>query len=291
MIDRYDEVKEGRTKPSEEKDFIAFLFENSEIEYPDVDTEKAWEVVQSNLTNKSSSNFIWRIAASLVLVAGITITAYFLSNELRDVEVYAEKEIEEVQFPDQSIGVINKGSFITYNQNFNEKRRVKLKGEAYFDVQKSDVPFTVEVNNITLKVLGTAFNVKEEKDIIDLFVKRGEVAFLVDGKEFPVAKGQEAYYDIKKNKVVMRPTSNPNILSWQTGVLKYDKESMSQVIIDLENRYNVSFKLNNKKINNCRITATFDNFELEKVLAIINTILDVKSEINGKEIKLSGKGC
>ena len=45
-----------------------------------------------------------------------------------------------------------------------KERRVKLSGEAYFQVAKADIHFIVEINAYEIKVLGTEFNVKAYKD-------------------------------------------------------------------------------------------------------------------------------
>lgn len=54
---------------------------------------------------------------------------------------------------------LNSCSSLTYPVPFmGDVREVKLSGEAYFDVTKSDRPFIVKMEDIDVRVLGTSFN-------------------------------------------------------------------------------------------------------------------------------------
>ncbi len=55
---------------------------------------------------------------------------------------------------------MNAASKLTYPVSFSDaERRVKLEGEAYFEVMSSAVPFIVEAGKQEIRVLGTSFNV------------------------------------------------------------------------------------------------------------------------------------
>ncbi len=64
--------------------------------------------------------------------------------------------------PDGTKVWVNADSRLSYGKNFgNQLREVYLEGEAYFDVAEDKrKPFIVHTNNIDVKVLGTAFNVR-----------------------------------------------------------------------------------------------------------------------------------
>jgi len=76
----------------------------------------------------------------------------------------------QVELPDGTLVSINAGSNLYYRSSFGqETREVWLEGEAYFKVTKgSSIPFTVNAKDVTIKALGTEFNVKaypEEKTV------------------------------------------------------------------------------------------------------------------------------
>ena len=71
------------------------------------------------------------------------------------------RESKTVLLPDQSTVRLNAGSFFTYDAaTWDDARTVELHGEAFFDVKKNGVPFTVTTSNSRVQVLGTTFNVR-----------------------------------------------------------------------------------------------------------------------------------
>jgi ferric-dicitrate binding protein FerR (iron transport regulator) len=49
---------------------------------------------------------------------------------------------------------------LQYPHRFGEERRVRLVGEAFFEVEEHSTPFIVQTFNAEVTVLGTTFNVK-----------------------------------------------------------------------------------------------------------------------------------
>lgn len=72
----------------------------------------------------------------------------------------------EIILPDGSKVWLNAASSLHFPTAFTEKeRRVKMSGEAYFEVAKQTTkPFIVRVNELDIKVLGTQFNVHAYED-------------------------------------------------------------------------------------------------------------------------------
>ena len=83
-------------------------------------------------------------------------------NEMMEIST-AYGEQKRVVLPDSSEIWLNAGSTVTFPEVFaNDKRLVTLDGEAYFTVKKDTTkPFVVETSQLSVKVLGTKFNVKE----------------------------------------------------------------------------------------------------------------------------------
>ncbi|MCD0489175.1 FecR domain-containing protein [Pedobacter sp. MC2016-14] len=79
----------------------------------------------------------------------------------------ANGETYIVQLPDGSRVWLNSASSLTYTAKLNQegKRKVKLDGEAYFEINKDKLhPFIVESRGQQIEVLGTHFNVNTYKD-------------------------------------------------------------------------------------------------------------------------------
>ena len=85
---------------------------------------------------------------------------------------YSEETVSELTVPlgshaqfsmsDGTTVTLNAGSRLKYNNRFGIKERVvHLEGEGYFKVSKdSEKPFIVETSCLTIRALGTEFNVK-----------------------------------------------------------------------------------------------------------------------------------
>ena len=72
-----------------------------------------------------------------------------------------EGEKAHVFLPDSTEIVMNSGSTVQYDLNYNNKDRiVKFEGEAYFDVRTNpEKPFLVKSDLIEVKATGTRFNI------------------------------------------------------------------------------------------------------------------------------------
>ena len=128
-------------------------------------------------------------AAIILLLCGVS-SLFFLWQSERSasemVEEYKEYVVEvpdgaksKITFPDGSVVWLNAGSKVTYDSNFaRESRNVGLTGEGYFEVSKNkELPFVVNTGKLTVKVLGTKFNLKsyEEDSEVKVTLKEGAV--------------------------------------------------------------------------------------------------------------------
>lgn len=163
---------------------------------------------KEHLTNIVSYQKFARIAAVIIplfLFAGGMF--YYLSpqNEMIEVSV-AYGEQKRLILPDSSEVWLNAGSTILYPETFaKDKRLVMLDGEAYFSVKKDTAsPFIVEASQLSVKVLGTRFNVKaypnDEK--ITTTLTSGKVEVSVQSQPPHILKPNEQLtYDKKSSDI------------------------------------------------------------------------------------------
>ncbi len=83
--------------------------------------------------------------------------------------------------PDSTHIFLNKNSSMTYPENFTEAiRSVSLSGEAFFEVVSNpSKPFVIEAGDTETKVVGTSFNIREDKSSkkVEVTVLTGQVKF------------------------------------------------------------------------------------------------------------------
>lgn len=292
LIERYNHLHYKSDSSIEGQDFVDFLYENTSDETPEVDVDAAWNATLVKINKENKASYGWlKVAASIAVVLTVAFSAWKINSNPDQLYISTTNKKTEVTFPDGSKGVLNENSSFSFLNEFGDERRVAFKGEAYFDIKKSTKPFIIEIEEVEVKVLGTAFNLNSTESSVELFVERGLVAFVKDGVETKVTAGNEAIFNKEDASVTFSDMPQPNVMSWRNGTFNFDKTPLSDALVQLEEFYNVSFKLSNEAIANCKITATFDQKSLKEVIKSLETLLTVKTNKIGNTVKISGKGC
>jgi transmembrane sensor len=292
LIERYNHLRYKNSSSIEEQGFVDFLYENTNTEAPEIDENEAWKNVARTINRKTTASYGWlKIAASVAVILSISFFVWNNKVEPEQLFISSTDQKIEVTFPDGSKGVLNEQSSFSFLEKFTNERRVAFKGEAYFDIKKSTKPFIIDVDGVEVRVLGTAFNLNSTEDHVELFVERGLVAFVKDGVQTNVEAGLEATFNKKDFSVKISQNPSSNSMSWRNGTFNFDNTPLPEALSQLEEFYNVSFKLSNDAISNCKITATFDKRSLKEVIEAIETLLTVKTTKTGNKVKISGAGC
>ncbi len=248
------------------------------------DLDKAWTRIERG-TRSQIMPWIYRVAAVLVLGLGIT---YFMMNTeseaskgmVAQAEFVANEGVKEVNLPDGTLITLNEGATISHEASFGEEeRRVRLTGEAFFEVSRDEQrPFIIVTKSTTTQVLGTSFSVNPTDESVTVTVVSGKVSFRDNTHQQAVVltQGEQGNYDRASGEVSETLNDDPNFLAWKTGKLVFDDAPIAQVVADLERFYKVAFELNTPTTEN--LTALFDNQSLEEVLAIISATLDLEIE-------------
>jgi ferric-dicitrate binding protein FerR (iron transport regulator) len=110
--------------------------------------------------------YAFRIAATLLILAGIYVVIFLLTRPAGEVMIAAVNGNITDTIPDGTIITLHQGSTLAYSHDFNEnERRIRLSGEAFFEVTRDAAkPFVVEAGGADVKVLGTSFLVSVESD-------------------------------------------------------------------------------------------------------------------------------
>jgi transmembrane sensor len=180
-----------------------------------------------------------------------------------------------VTLPDGSTVKLNASSTLEYPEQFSSaNRKVKLSGEAYFEVvHDASHPFVVELNNVLVEDLGTSFNISAYpgKDRVEVNVTTGSVRLREKNKnsEAILAAGSNGKYLTKDGKIEVSDELAPNYLSWITKKLTFHHTPLSTVFEELENIYHVRIEYEDPKIANIAYTANFEKFQLGDILNVI----------------------
>ena len=275
-----------------------------------VDTDAAWMKLKNTISIQpeqgkiisikpatSRINFI-RIAASILIVAGLGMLAFFLTlpSEDKFAEIKSENVIRKEKLPDGSTVTLNKNTTLAYStDHFSRKRIVKLKGEAFFDVVHDEKnPFLIEAADLKIEDVGTSFNVqaKENTGIAIISVVSGEVKITtLTGQVFNLVAGEEATYNVKTKIVSKKESVEENISAYADRVFVFENAELKTIVDVLNDVYDSQLTIENHKLDSCRITVTFDNEAIDDIATVIAETLGLEIKKSNEQIILSGNDC
>lgn len=245
---------------------------------------------------------LWRRMATVaaILIPLIIAGAYFFqsTNTLNPTLIQAANEVKEAHLKDGTTVWLNRNSSLEVAGDFNGSlRQVKLTGEAYFDVAKNaDKPFVIQVEELKVSVLGTAFNIKSggeaEEDQITVSVVSGSVQ--VENREESVIlkKEEKVVYKKQAPGLSKEILSNQNEFSWKTGTFVYRSEPLKAVVSQLEALFSTSIEIENQAIENCGVSIVANAKDFQTILNKIADAVNCEVKKTGTDAyQLSGGTC
>ena len=234
---------------------------------------------KEHLTNIASYQKFARAAVIVPLFLFAGGMFYYLSphNEMIEISV-AYGEQKRLILPDSSEVWLNAGSSILYPETFaKDKRLVMLDGEAYFSVKKDTAsPFIVETSQLSVKVLGTRFNVKaypnDEK--ITTTLTSGKVEVSVRSQPPHILKPDEQLtYDKKSSDIHISVIDTNDTNCWMAGKLVFTNASAGEIFRTLERHYNTT--IDNTAIIPASKRYTVKFLKDESLNEILNILKDI----------------
>lgn len=251
--------------------------------FSEIDEKADWKKIQAKRKLKKNKLGFWlKYAAAVLITLGVSLI-YLHENTVgfgKIAQTKTNQEQSELILADGTKVYLNNNSKLIYPKEFDDdKRLVKLEGEAFFDVKPNpNKPFIIESGDAIIKVLGTSFNVYNKIDnSTELSVRTGKVSLKSKkdkNQELILVKGDVGL--LRKHKVIKLKSKFENQNSWRTRVLKFHQIPLGQVLTDLEKHYQVKFENRNQKIKDLKITIAFDNNEIEMVIRQLEILLQVR---------------
>lgn len=280
-------------------DDAQWILEKAQLsDQTEFESEIAWTKVRSKIkpqTGKMRSiSSVWKIAASLVLLMGLTYLFYILMTPQQEFQYLSENKVQTHLMPDLTEITLNQQSEIRveYNQRKN-KGTIHLSGEALINItEDKKVNWIVEANDLLIEDIGTVFHVQAYPDspVVEVSVQEGIVRFYSESQDgITLQVGEKGTYD-KALKTFSKSKSDPNVAAFKSGKLDFQEDELGNVAAKLESFYGRTIILDGN-IAACRLTVAFDNEDLETVLSIISETLGLEVIYEDQLIRLRGDGC
>ncbi len=210
--------------------------------------------------------------------------------EMREVIVPACSSIR-LQLPDSSVVVINAKSQFRFPSKFTgTQRRVELIGEAYFEITHDAAnPFVVETADLSVKVLGTEFNLKaySNADVCATLVKGSVEASHKGAAPVLLTPGQECRFIQESKLLSVNEADMVSALSWKNNEFIFKNSTLESIMEELSEWYDVEISVESDQLKSHRFYMYLDRGkDIKEVLQAMNEIQKFKYEINGSKVKI-----
>lgn len=224
-------------------------------------------------------------AAAVLILLGVGIYSWFFkSGSDAPPMIVFETGIGEqkhIKLDDGTQVWLNAKSRLTYPKAFSEdKRRVTLSGEAFFDVAKNPFkPFVIKTDELLTTVLGTSFNVKSypEDETTAVGVVTGSVRVAaIKAQRAAVLKPEQMITLDKSAGTFKRIAMDKGALSWRMGRLSFDDITIYELTKMLERHYDAVFEFHTETIKNRHISGQLKLDSLDMILKNLSFLTDLK---------------
>lgn len=261
-----------------------------------VDEQQAWLKFREKAANHEAivrplkPNLNWlKIAAILVMIGGIWMT-YTLFGPERYKDLVAENQVRIEQLPDGSELTLNKHSEISYVRNFKRNRHVKLsKGDVFFNVAHDKAhPFVIDINKVSVTVVGTSFNIKRLNEETEIIVETGIVRVELNGEKIELRKGEKIRIG-RDDSGLVKEKNTDQLYNYYRSNLFIASNTPLQKLADVVNEaYGSEISISDPSLGAETITTTFKVEDgLEGSLKVISETMDLKITRNENKILLS----
>lgn len=236
------------------------------------------------------------IAVLLVIGGGAGYWFYQENNHQLLVAIADEGIVKEVILPDGTKVWLNNSTTLKYPHEFSEKERnVYLEGEAYFEVTKNQhKPFIVQSDAMQIRVLGTTFNFKCDKNcrIAEATLIEGEIEVKGNNKEgqLILAPGQRAELNKNNGRLTVKQVDAKLDAVWHDNLIPFQKADIFNITKTLERFYDVKIILSpDIQLDKTYSGVVKKKSDIESVLKSLQNTIPIDYKIVGNNIFISPK--
>lgn len=253
-----------------------------------------------NIEEPAKREFVnwYRIAAVIAFCICSFAAYYFFPDNSAGKNDITEWKVLQTPSGDKSKIILEDGTQVNLNSrtqlkypaSFSRKNReVYLNGEAFFDVKKdAEHPFIIHTKHMSIRVLGTAFDVKvyEDDSFIETTLVRGLIQITLNNKpaEKIILKPNQKFTLADKNNVNYaivpltyynsKDSSSNSIMetSWLNDRLVFKNQTFVSIARDAERKYGVEIKFKDEKKKDYTFTGKFEKESIDELLNALRYI-------------------
>ncbi len=198
-----------------------------------------------------------------------------------------------ISLPDGSRVWLNSASSLTYPTAFaSSERKVKLSGEAYFEIAKNKkVPFRVESNNQVVEVLGTHFNINsyEDEAYIKTTLLEGSVRVILNSSNPNtqlLKPGEQSLTSTSQSDIKVQDTDTEKAIAWKNGYFKFKNTPIKDIMREIERWYDVELVYDGKLAPDEFTGYISNDVKISSVLKMLEESGGIKFTVKGRKLKV-----
>nr|WP_233173680.1 FecR domain-containing protein [Pedobacter sp. ASV19] len=255
---------------------------------PEDSLERLKQKVQQNRSDKGIRT-LWLKAVAVVIcicAVGLLGRHYYGATEI--LQAGSTESTTTATLVDGSVVTLNKNSLLDYPDRFKgNKRVVELKrGEAFFKVSPDkQKPFFIRANRVSIRVVGTSFNVKIKNETTEVIVETGKVMVTGQKETWTLVPGQKLL--LSKNGTLLEDGKADQLYQYyRSHVFVAKNTPLWRMVEVLNEAYQADIIVPDKNLRQLPLNSTFRNDNLEDILSVIAQTFQLKIQRNGQQIRL-----
>lgn len=240
----------------------------------------------------------WRFVAAAAILIAVVLGALHI-NSLRMAEpdrmlITATGSTGEFTLPDGSHVWLNDGTTLAYNSDFTSggHRRVKVDGEAYFDVTRdTSCPFIVDMTDMEVEVTGTSFEVRnyEACQTHDIVLRTGcvKVRGPWGDNEVTMKPDELLAFNRTTGSMQLQHTDAANYCRWFEKFPAFDNEPLANILINVSRRHGLDLSIDSDVDTAYCLSVTMGGETLESIMTTLAYLSPIKYELTDHTLHIS----
>jgi hypothetical protein len=194
----------------------------------------------------------------------------------------------DLKLADGTKVTLNADSKLRFPVAFTDSTRdVYLQGEAFFEVAHSIKAFTVNTENLDVRVMGTSFNVSayQSETQTSATLVSGSVKLLTLQKTQLLIPGERGSLTNDSTALKVEQVNTELYTSWVQDKIEFENEDLESVMKRLARWYDFNYEFENDQARNYHFTARIENTQrISTILEMLELTTNVKFELKERTI-------
>ncbi|MFJ4375120.1 FecR family protein [Pseudomonas japonica] len=177
------------------------------------------------------------------------------------------------QLADGSSLILDSASHLRIEHRLRSRQFELLEGEATFTVAHGPQPFIVRSQGVSVRDIGTVFNVRSDSRGVAVAVVEGEVEVSSQASRARRMQAGQLMLANARQFSAIGSVDPARITAWQQGKLRFDGTPLREVIVDLQRYRQAPIRLLDARVGQLRLSGEFDSAAVEALLDGLPAIL------------------